>query len=67
MVDIPRFDFSGATIKTEEELQAAEASSNKGDKYFRPGKYDVEISTVEFKGAAKGDANWGQLEITYKG
>lgn len=66
-LEMPRFDFSGASIKSEEDLAAAEAATNKGDKYFKPGKYDVVINRVEFRGAAKSDPNWGNLEVEYRG
>lgn len=66
-MEMPRFDFSGATIKTDEELVAAEAGDKKkGDKYFRPGQYDVVIEDVVFQGMAAKDPNWGKLAITYK-
>jgi hypothetical protein len=66
-VEMPRFNFSKSSIKTDEELQAAAEASNKGSKFFQPGKYEVVIDAVEYKGPAKGDPTWGNLEVTYKG
>jgi len=67
-MEMPKFDFSNATIRTEEEFAAAEATSGQGDKYLnKPGKYEVVIDSVEYKGLSEKDTNWGKLEVVYKG
>lgn len=65
-VEMPRFDFSGSAIKDDEELQSQVDKSTKGSKFFAPGRYDVTIESVTYKGLAK-DPNWGALEVVYKG
>ena len=68
MSNLPSFDFSGSTIRTEEELNASLDKTQKKDtsKVFQPGNYDVTIDEVEYVGAAK-DPNWGRLKLTLKG
>jgi hypothetical protein len=63
---IPKFNFSQASIKTDEELKTALSGERGNDKYFRPGKYDVTIASVEYQGPAK-DTNWGKFLLTLKG
>ncbi len=66
-IEMPKMDFSGASFKSDEELAAYEATQNKGDKYFKPGRYEVVIDKVEFKGRNKNDDTWCDLVLTYKG
>lgn len=66
-MEIPRFNFSNCSIKTDEELNAVQENSKKEDKFFKPGKYEVVIDSVEYTGQAPNDPNWGKLTVTYKG
>jgi hypothetical protein len=63
---MPKFDFSTSSVKTTEELEALDPKRTES-KYFRPGKHEVVISDVEYRGVAKGDTNWGSLALTYEG
>lgn len=65
MSTIPKFNFSESVIKTEEELQASMESAG-NSKFFRPGRYDVTIESVEYQGLAKDD-RWGKFLLTLKG
>lgn len=67
MTDL-KFDFSGSTIKTDEELELAAGGPKREDtsKVFKPGKHDVVIEAVEYVGQAS-DPNWGKLKLTLKG
>lgn len=66
-LELPRFNFSSATIKTEDELAALEATQGKkGDKYLsKPGKYEVVIQTIEVTGPATSDPTWHKVRFTY--
>lgn len=65
--EIPKFSLSKAKIKTEEELQARIVEQGGGEqKYLRPGKHDVTISSVTYEGKAKDD-NWGKFLLTFAG
>lgn len=66
MVDVPKFNFNSATIKSEAELQEALKSDSKADKYFKPGRHEVVITGLEYKGVAT-DANWGKFVVKVKG
>lgn len=67
MTDIPKFNFSGTSVKTDAELEAKLAeTSNKGGKYFRPGKHTVKIAGVVYQGLA-GDDRWGKFLLTLNG
>lgn len=66
MVDVPKFNFNSATIKSEAELQEALKGDSKFDKYFKPGRHEVVITGIEYKGAAT-DANWGKFVVKVKG
>jgi hypothetical protein len=61
--EMPRFDFSDCELSSEE---VAEAEKKEGGDWFKPGKHDVEIQSVEYRGPAK-DPNWGKLSITLEG
>lgn len=62
------FDFSGSTIKTDAELDAADGRTKKEDtsKTFKPGKYDAVIESVTMEGPAK-DPNWAKIKLVIKG
>ncbi len=68
MTKLPTFNFSGSSIKTDEELEAASGNKKKEDtsKVLRPGLYDLTIAEVEYAGQAS-DPNWGKLKLTLKG
>lgn len=67
MTSIPKFNFSGSTIKTDEELEQKLAETgNNGGKYFRPGKHTVTIASVEYQGPAKDDS-WGKFLLKLEG
>lgn len=67
MTALPRFDFSGSSIKTEAELDLASGTKKKDtSKVLKPGLYDLTIAAVEYAGQAK-DPNWGKLKLTLKG
>lgn len=66
MVDVPKFNFNSATIKTEAELQEALKGDSKFDKYFKPGRHEVVITGLEYKGQAT-DANWGKFVVKVRG
>lgn len=65
-VTIPKFNFSGSSIKTEAEMAKEEAASGGGDKYLKPGRHEVVITSVEYAGLAK-DQNWGKFTLTLTG
>jgi hypothetical protein len=66
-LELPRFSFNNASIKTDEELAAAEAASGKkGEKYLsKPGKYEVTIQAIEVTGPATNDPTWHKVRFTY--
>lgn len=63
---MPKFDFSAASVRTSEELDAL-TPARKESPYFKAGKHEVKIVDVEYRGIAKGDTNWGSLALTYEG
>lgn len=66
MSNVPKFDFSKSTFKTEEDLDAALQGDKKADSpYLRAGRHEVVISSAEYKGPAS-DARWQKLEIVYE-
>lgn len=68
MSEMPKFDFSGCSIKNDEDLdQALAGDAKKESKVFKPGKHDVVIKAVVFEGMAKKDKTWGQLKVTLEG
>lgn len=65
-MEIPRFNFANSSIKTAAELDTAD--KGKGvDKFFKPGKYDVKIESVEVVGACKNDPTWCDVKVQYRG
>jgi hypothetical protein len=66
MTDLPKFNFSGVSVKSEEELNAKLAESDTRSKYFRPGKHAVTINNVVYQGLA-GDDRWGKFLLTLGG
>lgn len=66
MSAMPKFNFSNASVKTEEELQSSLESLGGQTKYFRPGQHDVSITKVEYKGNAS-DPTWGKFVLTLAG
>lgn len=66
MVDVPKFNFNSATIKSEAELQEALKGDSKFDKYFKPGRHEVQITGLEYKGQAT-DQNWGKFVVKVRG
>lgn len=65
-LELPRFDFSGCSIKSDEELSELEAKQGSFDKYIdKPGKYDVVIQDVVIQGPGKKDPSWTVLKFTY--
>lgn len=67
MTDMPRFDFSGISVTTDEELQNLQAPRKSTSKVFQPGLHEVTISAMEYRGAPKGDASWIMFGVTYTG
>lgn len=65
-VTVPKFNFSGSSIKTEAEMAKEEALTGGGDKYLRPGRHEVSITSVEYTGLAK-DPNWGKFTLVLTG
>jgi len=67
MTSLPKFDFSKSSIKSTAELDtmAAEAGTSEA-KFFRPGSYEVEVTKVDYQGAAT-DPNWGKFLMTLEG
>lgn len=63
---IPKFNFSGSTIKTEEELSQLTGGERQGDKFFRPGTYQANIVKVEYTGVASDD-RWGKFNVHLEG
>ena len=61
MTDIPTFDFSGCSVKDNEEL---EKELKKGS-IVRPGSYEAAITKVEAKGASESDNTWYKYTIFY--
>lgn len=66
MTDIPKFSFSGSSIKSDEELNAKLAETDTRSKYFRPGKHTVTIAKADYQGLA-GDDRWGKFLLTLEG
>ena len=64
-VEIPKFNFSQSSIKTEDEFNKQEGEQT-GGKYLRSGRHEVSISKVEYAGVAK-DPNWGKFTLTLTG
>lgn len=68
MSEMPSFDFSNSSIKSDEELGTAlEQGGRKPSKVFKPGLYDLVISAVEYEGTDEYDENWGSFAITLTG
>ncbi len=66
-MSLPKFDFSKATIKTSAQLDTELAAlGEKQSKHFRPGQYEVEVTTVTHQGPAK-DSNWHKFLLTLSG
>ncbi len=63
MSEMPKFDFSKATLKTNSEL----AGKADNGKFLRPGRHEVTVQAVENAGIDKNDPNWFQLKVTLKG
>ena len=63
---IPKFSFSGSTIKSEEDLASLEGGAKREDKYFRPGTYQLNITKVEYQGSASDD-RWGKFLLHLEG
>jgi hypothetical protein len=64
---IPKFNFTGASVRTEAEMAAEEAKiGGGGDKYLKPGRHEVTVTAAVYKGLAK-DPNWGKFELTLTG
>lgn len=66
MSTMPKFNFSNASVKTEEELQSSLESLGGQSKYFRPGQHEVTIDSVVYQGNAS-DPTWGKFLLTLKG
>lgn len=66
-IQVPKFNFTGSTIKTEAEMAAeSDKAGGSGGKYLKPGRHEVTITEVEYKGLAK-DQNWGKFTLTLTG
>lgn len=65
VIEMPKFNFSQSTIKTEAEFNKQEGDQT-GGKYLRPGRHEVVITKVEYTGVAK-DPNWGKFTLTLTG
>lgn len=65
VTEIPKFNFSGSSIKTDEEFNKQEGELS-GGQYLRPGRHEVVITKVEYKGPSK-DPNWGRFTLTLTG
>lgn len=64
---IPKFNLSGSTIKTDEELASLGGSGSRDTSlYFRPGTYQVTITKVEYQGSASDD-RWGKFLLHLEG
>lgn len=64
-VEIPKFNFTGSSIKTDDEFNKQEGERS-GGQYLRPGRHEVVITKVEYKGPAT-DPNWGKFTLTLTG
>lgn len=64
----PKFDFSGCSIKSDEDMAAALAGEKKKEgKFFDCGQHDVIIQGAKYAGLAPKDASWYKLELSFKG
>lgn len=64
---IPRFDLSGMSLKTDEELNTAlKDSSGSQDRFFKPGKHELTVVSSEYLGVASDDT-WGKVKVTLEG
>lgn len=71
-LEMPRFAFENMSFKDDSEVEAYEAKQNEGkktfvDKHFKPGRYEVVIEKVEFKGKATKDPTWLNVIVHLKG
>lgn len=70
-IEMPRFDFSNVSFKTQEELEAHDKANGGGtrfvEKYFKPGQYDVTITSIDCLGKAQKDDSWVNLVVHYQG
>lgn len=68
MSELPQFDLSQMSFKTDEELNASEGGvAKKETKLFEPGQYDLKITAVEFTGMAEKDPSWGKFRFELSG
>lgn len=65
---MPKFQLVGTELPTLEEVSQKSGSKREDNsKFFKPGKHEVQIEAVEYRGPAKNDENWGNLMLTLKG
>ncbi len=64
---LPKFNFSGCSIKDDVKLQEELEKSGGQDKFFKEGLHDVEIKTAVFEGMQPKDPTWGKLKVTFLG
>ncbi len=65
--EMPKFDFSGASIGSDAELDEALKSEANTDRRFEPGKYEVEIENVTYHAKGKNDDTWTTLAVELRG
>lgn len=69
-LQMPTFDFSQLSFQSDEEVEAYEKENGGAkyvDKYLKPGRHEVVIADVSFKGRCKNDDTWFNLQVTYEG
>lgn len=66
---LPRFDFSGMTLKDDSELDSVlkDSQGQREEKYFKPGKHEVQIVASEYLGTTESDDTWGKYSVTMEG
>lgn len=68
MTTMPKFNFSGCSIKDDAQLadELAKAGTDQS-KIFKPGKHDVVIKEAVFDGMLPKDPTWGKMKVTFQG
>lgn len=62
---LPKFDFSKMNLTDDQLNEQLKGDQKKS--FFKPGKHEVKIVGIEYKGAVESDATWHKYRILFEG
>lgn len=66
-MSLPKFDFSNVSLDDDQLTEELSKNTQREEKFFKPGKHEVQIVASTYKGLAEADETWGKVVVTYEG